>query len=378
MADRARAGVLWIGLVGLALASPAKAASPEPAPAPAAAPAPAHEGGVEFRWDAPAQGCPSEAEVLAELERLLGKPLAQLDQARLSAIARVRLEAEGGWDLRLWTVSATDTRQRSMVGEDCEVLADAAALLAAMAIDPNVLARMQTSDAALVQAEQAEDVEQPEPEPQPQPEPESEPEPEPEPELFAVPPPIAAPKHRFRPTLGLRAQGGVSLGDLPDVGPILRLALALQWWPKPDERPHGPGVRIEVEGHYAFVRKARLAESPGQGADLQHAFAVIRGCPVLRHRPSKLEFPICAGIEVGALIGEGVGFPTVAKGSIPWVALDLAPGVVWAPIPNFALGLTAEPWIALSRPAFRVEGFGAIWRPGLIGFRALGGFEVRF
>ena len=120
MADRARAGVLWIGLVGLALASPAKAASPEPTPAAAH-----EEGGVEFRWDAPTQGCPSEAEVLAELERLLGKPLAQLDQARLSAIARVRLEAEGGWDLRLWTVSATDTRQRSMVGEDCEVLADA-------------------------------------------------------------------------------------------------------------------------------------------------------------------------------------------------------------------------------------------------------------
>lgn len=354
---------LALGLARPALAGP-------PTPAPASAP-------VEFRWDAPSEGCPGEPEVLAELERLLGTPLAELERGRLTAIARVRLEADGRWDLRLWTVGEADTRQRSMVGRDCKVLADAAALLAAMAIDPNVLARIETSEAALAQAEGAQDVAEPEPVPEPDPVPEPEPDPEPapehepDPEFHTIPPPIDPP--RPRPTIGLRAQGGVSLGDLPDVGPVVRLALAMQWW-----RASGPGVRVELEGHYGFTRAIRLVDEPERGGDLQHAFAALRGCPVLRHAPSELEFPICAGVEAGALIGEGVGFPTVGTGAIPWVAVDLALGIVWNPVPRFALGLTAEPWVALTRQRFRIEGEGVLWRPLPLGFRALGGFEVRF
>ena len=57
------------------------------------------------------------------------------------------------------TVTSDATRQRSMTGEDCAVLAEAAALLAAMAIDPSVLERMGASDAAVEQAEQAREVE---------------------------------------------------------------------------------------------------------------------------------------------------------------------------------------------------------------------------
>ena len=52
--------------------------------------APPSEGGVEFAWDAPSEGCPSEAEVVSELERLLGGPVAEQGDRRLSAIARVR------------------------------------------------------------------------------------------------------------------------------------------------------------------------------------------------------------------------------------------------------------------------------------------------
>lgn len=104
----------------------------------------------------------------------------------------------------------------------------------------------------------------------------------------------------------------------------------------------------------------------------------IRGCPVLRHQRSKLEFPICVGFEGGALIGKGVGFPTVTEAAIAWLAIDLAPGIVWAPIRNLAIGVHVEPWVALARPRFRVEGAGTIWRSELLGFRALGGLEVRF
>jgi hypothetical protein len=320
-------------------------------------------GGVEFAWDAPSEACPSEAEVVAELERLLGGPVAEQGDRRLSAIARVRREADGVWDLRLWTVTNDATRQRSMVGEDCAVLAEAAALLAAMAIDPNVLARAGASDAAVEQAEQAREIDaQPEPEPEPEPIPEPEPEPEP-------PAPIAAPEPSGRQFMvGVRVHSGISYGDLPDVGPILRVALAFGW----------QHVRLELEGHYGFARKARLDGTPERGADLSAAFGVVRGCGVLRHRPSHLEFPICGGFEGGAALGVGVGLDEVRRDSIPWLAVDLAPGLVWAPIRNFAIGLSVEPWVALVRRQFEIDNAGVIFRPLPVGVRVVAGIEARF
>jgi hypothetical protein len=185
--------------------------------------------------------------------------------------------------------------------------------------------------------------------------------------------PVPEPLRRPRPTIGIRAQGGISLGDLPDVGPLLRGALALQWW-----RPTGPGVRIELEGAYVFRRTLRLDEQPDRGADLRAALATLRGCPVWRHVPSELEFPLCFGIEAGALIGRGVGYPSVSEAALAWLALDVSLGVTWNPVPHFALGLTAEPLVPLLRSRFRVEGEGVLWQPLPVGFRALGGFEVRF
>jgi hypothetical protein len=335
----------------------------------AAAPPNAGGGGVEFAWDAPSEACPSEAEVVGELERLLGGPVAEQGDRRLSAIARVRREADGVWDLRLWTVTSDATRQRSMVGEDCAVLAEAAALLAAMAIDPKVLERAGASDAAVEQAEQAQEIDaQPEPEhePEPEPEPEHEPEPKPEPE---PPAPIAPPEPSGRPFMvGVRVHTGISYGDLPSIGPMLRVALTLGW----------EHARLELEGHYGFARKARLDGTPERGADLSAAFGVVRGCGVLRHRPSHLEFPICGGIEGGAALGVGVGLDEIRRDSIPWLAIDLAPGLVWAPIRNLAIGLTVEPWVAVVRRQFEIDNAGVIWRPLPVGVRVLAGIEARF
>jgi hypothetical protein len=160
----------------------------------------------------------------------------------------------------------------------------------------------------------------------------------------------------------------VAYGDLPGVGPLLRVALALAW----DQ------ARFEIEAHYAFVRRARFEDNSARGADLSQAFAVARGCGVLHHRAAKLEFPICAGFEGGAEFGQGVGFAEVEQAAIPWLAVDLVAGLVWAPLRNLALGLSIEPWVALTRPRFEVTGVGEIWRPLPVGVRALVGVETRF
>jgi hypothetical protein len=316
-------------------------------------------GSVEFRWDAPAEHCPTEAEVLAQLERLLGGKVSEQGDRRLAAIARVRREADGRWDLRLWTVDGESTSERSMSGEDCAVLAEAAALLAAIAIDPSVLARGDASAAAVEQAEQAETVEEAEPVPVPE-QPVVEP---PQPE----PPKPETQQRRF--IVGTGASAGISYGDLPGVGPIVRLGLALQW----------PHARFELEGHYGFLRRARFEDGEMIGADLRHGMVVARGCGVLHARAAKLEFPICGGLEGGALVGDGVGFTVIEDGQLPWLAIDVAAGLAWVPIHRLAIGLRVEPWVALARGRFTAEqGLTELWRPQPLGVRALAGLEVRF
>jgi hypothetical protein len=325
---------------------------------------PAPTGSVEFRWDAPAEHCPTEAEVVAQLERLLGGPIAEQGERRLAAIARVRREADGHWDLRLWTVAEDVTSERSMSGSDCAVLAEAAALLAAIAIDPSVLSRGEASPAAIEQAEQAQTVVGGEAEPAPEPEPS-----QPEPTTTEPPQPEPTPRRQRDFILAVGANAGISYGDLPGVGPIIRLGLAMQW----------PHARFELEGHYGFLRRARFQEGDMIGADLRHGMVVARGCGVLHPRVGRLEFPICGGLEGGALVGHGVGFTVIEDGQLPWLAIDVVAGLVWAPIDRLAIGLRVEPWVALLRGRFTAEqGTTELWRPLPLGVRAVAGFEVRF
>jgi hypothetical protein len=331
----------------------------------AAGPAdPAATGSVEFRWDAPTEHCPSEAEVLAQLERLLGGKVSEQGDRRLAAIARVRREADGRWDLRLWTVDGDSTSERSMSGEDCAVLAEAAALLAAIAIDPSVLARGDASEAAVEQAEQAETVVEAEPVPE-QPVVEA-PQTKPPP----TEPPPKPPARRLRTfIMGIGASAGISHGDLPGVGPIIRLGVAMQW----------PHARFELEGHYGFLRRARFEDGEMVGADLRHGMVVARGCGVLHARRAVLEFPICGGLEAGALVGHGVGFTQIEDGQLPWLAIDVAAGLTWAPLHILAIGLRVEPWVAMVRGRFTAEqGATELWRPQPLGVRAVAGLEFRF
>ncbi len=73
----------------------------------------APEGGsAEFRWDAP-DGCPTQAEVRADLETVLGRPLDSFTGRHISVIARARPGA-AGWELKLWTVSLDTTHERGL------------------------------------------------------------------------------------------------------------------------------------------------------------------------------------------------------------------------------------------------------------------------
>jgi hypothetical protein len=321
--------------------------------------APPERPAVEFRWDAPAD-CPPEAEVVAELERLLGGPLAERGGPRLTAIARVRREADG-FDLRLWTVSDAGTLQRSLSHAQCDALAKAGALIAAMAIDPSVLERMADGTEAAEVAAEAKTVAEPEPPPEPAPAVE----PKVEPPVVKTEEP--RPQRRARKVRGaLRIGAGVSYGDLPGAGALLRVTPALLW----------PRARLELEASYGPVRKARFDDDPSRGADLQLATAGLRGCAVLRAR--KLEFPLCAGVELGAIYGRGVGYTVSNEGRLLFASLSAAPAIFYAPHPRVAIGAIIEGAVHVARPRFVVEGAGEVYRAGPASVRALAAVELRF
>lgn len=323
------------------------------------APSPAPPGpttAVEFRWDAPA-GCPAEAEVVAQLERLLGGPLAQRRGERLTAIARVRQEPGGTWDLRLWTVSDAGTLQRSLSHERCDMLASAGVFIAAMAIDPLAGERLVDGAEVAAVAAEAQPVADPEPPPPPPPPPVVEP---------PAPAPPAAKPPRNRPRGALRLSAGVAFGDLPGVGPTLRLTPVLLW----------PRLRIEFEAAYIPVRTTRLASDSSRGVDLQLAAGAVRACPVFRR--GMLEFPVCGGVEFGAMYGRGVGYPVEYDARQFWAALHLMPMLLIEVHRRVALFAGVEGFVALVRPRFEVAGDGALYRAPGGGVRGLLGVEVRF
>lgn len=327
--------------------------------APASVPAAPERPAVEFRWDAP-EGCPDEASVIAELEALLGKPLGEQRGQRLTAIARVRQEPGGGWDLRLWTVGEAGTLHRSIKNDRCDMLARAGVLIAAMAIDPLALERM--SDGAEVAAVAAEATPVPAGEPPPQPAPEPPPKPASEP----PPPPASTTPAPRRLRGALRIAGGLAYGDLPGPGATLRLTPALVW----------PRVRLELEAAYMPVHRARFDDRPDVGVDLQLAAAAVRGCPVFRR--GIVEIPICAGLEVGAMYGRGVGLPLAEDGRLPWAALHLMPALMLVPHRRVAVFFAVEGVVALTRPRFVIQEVGAIYRASPGAVRGLIGVEARF
>jgi hypothetical protein len=99
------------------------------------------EGNIGFEWDAPEQ-CPDEEQVYAMVSERMPASLHE-SGARLDVIARVRETPDKKWSLRVWFITDDGTKTRDLVDEDCQLLADAVAILVAARLQP-------ASDAAAV------------------------------------------------------------------------------------------------------------------------------------------------------------------------------------------------------------------------------------
>ncbi len=265
-----------------------------------------------------------------------------------------------------WRATAAPTIGRSM-GESCEALADAAALLIRVATGP---------DAAHVAEAEG-------PGPQPQAEqseedapganlvdpasPPSAPEPNPEPNPEPKPAPLVLPQRQGPPLeVHARAAGMLQLGALlPGTvagGAALAAGVSVPWF------------RAEARGLYLAPRAQTDAANPGVGIDVDGWGVGPSGCGVWD--AGRVFVPACLGTQIGRTRARAFGLeqPGVGRGLWAHAVADLTLGVRVSP--TVALTAGAEAAVSLLRPSFHVRGFPTLFRTGVAAARGVVGVEV--
>lgn len=325
--------------------------------------APPPSGGTDelVRWDAP-ESCPTRAQLEQAIAHDLGRPLAPHDAARVHASASARPRSDRRWELAL-TIEPRDAPAvaRTVVAERCELLADAAALMIAVAIDPDLLVDPPASRVAPT-SRQPVDIP-------------LAPDPTDSPPLVPAPRPRApardasparAPDPRPRLRAALQFAAGLDVGALPRPAPGFTLRLGLL----------ARRVRAEVGASHWLAQSAPIAGTSARG-DLRLTTAQLMACPRFARR--RLELPVCAGLELGAMRGAGVGLAVPTVDRVLWFAVVADARLLWVPVPRLALGLHLGFAAPLLTARFRVDGLDEdLHRAAPIAFRGALAIELRF
>jgi hypothetical protein len=135
-------------------------------------------------------------------------------------------------------------------------------------------------------------------------------------------------------------------------------------------------ARVEFRGRWAMPRRAFAREHPDAGVRVDLWTLGASGCYAPRWR--RLEFPICAGFELGAMRGRGFGVTRPRAARTLYVAVPVDANVVWAPIPRVGVLVGAGASPAVVRPSYGLEAAGPLFRAGPVALRVVVGVEVRF
>ncbi|WP_438019786.1 hypothetical protein WMF18_12285 [Sorangium sp. So ce315] len=348
----------------------------------AATEARAEEGawGVDLDWAAP-DACADGGRVLAEIEQRLGRPAAAQGGPRLRARAEVSQNARGSWDLRLTTTLGEATSSRDLHGETCAELASAAALIIALALDPEAAARAPMgaapgagpgADAGAGALPDAGPGAGPGPLPDEPAEPDARAAGAP-PAASSPPPPDAGrpagagPPHEARLDLRgtLRAFGVLDASALPAVAPGAGLAAGALLG----------AVRAEVSGAYFGAQKG-LVPATSMGGDVWLASGALHLCYASRHKD--LEIGPCAGLEAGVMSATGFGVTSPGSNRALWLAPQLGALATYALSDQVRVPLAVEVLFPVVRDEFVLVGIGSVHRIPAVTARAALGVELRF
>jgi hypothetical protein len=272
--------------------------------------------GLKIVWVAP-ESCPSELQVVARTERLVGRSLGRAGANRLDLGVEVT-QALGEFTARLTVINDGQARTRTLRQGDCTELAEATALVMALTIDPDAtlesdkgIARPAGSTATEPAAASL-----------------SAPPPAGDgsvPEFFAKPPPPRPPprpvKHRPRvkPVASLHgwALGGelvMDEGVLSETGYGLGAAVT---------RRLGEGVALQVLGRWWPSQAMYTAGTQTSGL----ALSLWTVGPLLCLTPDRgTGLFACGGAELGQLQAERARDLTLRRDASFWFAADLQVG----------------------------------------------------
>jgi hypothetical protein len=342
---------------------------------------------VTLEWEAPAE-CPSVGHVEDAIARLLAGGTPE-EEKRVKARAVVFKTGVGGWHEDLSTQVGEESGQRALDATTCDALADATALVLALAVDPTRVARNQAASSASSSASTAPSASvsvapvatasatpsststststSTSPPPPP-------------------PPPVATARHVAtshppeasapfpRGELAVAAFGVADSALLPHVAAGVGGALA--WLPGPS-RGEGP-LRIELDGLFLPKQTSDATGTPPHAGNFGLLAFALRACPFILRGP--LELAPCVAGELLFFSASGKDITNPSNQADTEAAVDLGGlfglhlGGTWV------LRLDAGAAIPFARPAFVVGGAGAgpVHKPAGVSARTGLGIELRF
>jgi len=254
----------------------------------------------------------------------------------------VQEDESGAWSLELRTTGRDGSGVRRVSAESCRALADATALILALAIDPTLPAANGASERTATPAQ-----------------------PVVEPAAFATRTSLARPAVRF----AVDASAVVDVGTLPVVAPGVAATLAAI--------PGAlPALRVEI-GAGLFLDEAATSPPARSGTFSLRVFGAS-GCLVAPAR--RWEIGACAGAELAWMAAEGLYESTLSRVQTEWAVLRAKARVAYRLSSAWAVRADVGAGLDMSRPEFMSGGYGhgLIFRPARCTGRGTLGLELRF
>jgi len=299
----------------------------------------------ELTWDVPEMCLPDGRSTVAAY---LGGDLPERGQA--SVLLRT---AESGW---VATITVADAAPRTLQADDCVTLAQAAALVVAVAFDPLRSAEtVQTIEAVGVPFEPPSIQEPPTPSPVRRNSSEgARLQPDPVPASSDLPREIA---HRMRIALG------ATYVPLPVVSGWLQVGYAAHLRP------------FRFESAVGYVTPRRIDDDVvGGSARIQAIVGTLSACA----EPSfdRASIPLCVGADAGPVIAQGVDVALRRTRASIWVAAHASASAVIAVHPRLGIVLGAELLVSIRRPGFHLDMSPREFQTRRLGGRGFLGIEI--
>ena len=323
---------------------------------------------VALEWVAP-DACPDAAYVGREVDRLLAGT-SPSGAPYLRARAEVHQSPSRAWNVELRTTGPNGPGFRTVAAESCRALADATALILALAVDPDRVAANRPKPAPL------QDSVPPAPEQTQAAGPPSSataaasPVPAPQPIVIAEQRRALAPPQRLR-DLGwqFEVSAVVDVGTLPSAAP--GVAATLAWVPRALA-----SLRLEVAANIFFDQ----AQDDPRAQSGQFALRTFDAGACVQRPLSRVEVSACADAEVAWLLAQGLYETQAWPGDAVWLVLRARAMAAYRLTSTAAVRGDVGAGYDTTQPEFIAVGVGQgfIHQPARTTGRVSLGLEIRF